>query len=114
MAKSTASDNPCDEVSGRAPRHHCVRMLGQATPPTLDADADPIGRRALHVPVGRHRGIAMASSVCGLGKRPGELGVRRCRLLLMLLSVGRNWPRGATAPVEPTLLGARLSSARAR
>ena len=98
-ALRTASDNPSHKVSGRAPRHHCVGILGHATLPTLDADVDP-----------------MASSVCGWGKRPGASGVRRCRLLPMLLSVGRDWPREATAPapVEPTLLGARLSSARAR
>jgi hypothetical protein len=44
----------------------------------------------------------------------GASGVRRCRLLPMLLSVGRDWPRATTAPVAPTLLGARQSSARAR
>ena len=67
----TASDNPSHKVSGRAPRHHCVGILGHATLPTLNVDADP-----------------MASSVCGWGKRPGASGVPRCRLLPMLLSVG--------------------------
>src|SRR4029434_5388857 len=93
----TASDNPSHKVSGRAPRHHCVGILGHATLPTLDVDADP-----------------MASSVCGWGKRLGVSGVRRCRVLPMRVSVGRDWRRDATAPVEPSLLGAGLSSARAR
>src|SRR5215831_8478111 len=70
------------ECLGTRLRQHLMRML------TLS------GRRAPHAPVGRHRGIAMASSVCGWGKRPGASGVRRCRLLPMLLSVRRDWPRG--------------------
>jgi hypothetical protein len=60
----TASDNPSQEVSGRAPHHHCVGMLGQATPPTLDADSDPIGQTsAARTCWAAHRDIAMESSV---------------------------------------------------
>jgi len=60
----TASDNPSQEVSGRAPHHHCVGMLGQATPPTLDADSDPIGQAsAARTCWAAHRDIAMESSV---------------------------------------------------
>jgi hypothetical protein len=39
-----ASDNPFHAVSGRAPRHHRVGILGQATLPTLDVDAAPSGQ----------------------------------------------------------------------
>jgi hypothetical protein len=64
LLKRTASDNPSQEVSGRAPHHHCVGMLGQATPPTLDADSDPIGQAsAARTCWAAHRDIAMESSV---------------------------------------------------
>ena len=60
----TASDNPSQEVSRRAPHYHCVGMLGKATPPTLDADSDPIGQAsAARTCWAAHRDIAMESSV---------------------------------------------------
>ena len=73
------------------------------------------GKPTLCASVWVHQGIAIGPSVCMWGKRQGGSGLRRCRQLPVLASLGSDWRRATTSPVEGelTLLGALASSSRA-